>query len=285
MTEGTSVPSLKHPTLRQFRVLDDGRKIQQSTYWQFGLDMLANLGSGNHPQRVSYSSGMHPIVSCDLASSGAECVGDRGSISTKYRKKGILTIESSRDRETTDATRKQVFDSLFISELSTIAEHSGCVLSWLRSTWDDPENVFAETLVPSGNCPGALIAVAEDGPVGVLTFKLHPVPRRTIDELWINAVYVVPNFRRRGVGRRLIRSAVAHSIPGFAKRLFVFTDVPNLYEPLGWKRIDFSSTFGSYTLRFEPSTTIARANGKASESIDSLTGQSRIQMPSAQANR
>ncbi|WP_425571250.1 GNAT family N-acetyltransferase [Novipirellula rosea] len=138
-----------------------------------------------------------------------------------------------------------------ISQLTSHAEHSDLVLTWLRSTWDDPNDVFPGTLAPTRNCPGALLAISDGVPTGALTFRRHRTTWQVTNELWINTVYVVPGQRGLGTGRKLIRSAVEHSIPQYTERLFVFTDVPTLYEPLGWKQIDYNAECSSFTLGIE----------------------------------
>lgn len=158
-----------------------------------------------------------------------------------------------------------------IFELSDFAEHSGRVLTWLQSAWDDADNVFANTLAPSRDCPGTLIAISDGMPIGALTYRRHQAPTQATVELWINAVYVLPNHRRLGIGRKLIRFAVEHSIPTYTQRLFVFTDVPNLYDSLGWERIDYNAQFASFTMRFERKSFVSRESSEPIDSCESLS--------------
>ena len=153
-------------------------------------------------------------------------------------------------------------DRVVIAELSARAEHSDRVLGWLRRTWDDPDNVFARTLTPAKGRPGALVAIVGDTPCGVLTFRRYQSNSHSQVELWINAVYVSAGHRRRGIASRLIRAAVEHSIPKHATRIFVFTEFPQLYEAIGWKRIDYDEESASYSLRIEQRALAAQPFGE-----------------------
>lgn len=59
----------------------------------------------------------------------------------------------------------------------------------------------------------------------------------------LNDLYVVPDWRKKGVGARLIRAAIAHARAVGAKGLSLSTARTNttaqsLYEALGWQRDD-----------------------------------------------
>jgi GNAT superfamily N-acetyltransferase len=56
------------------------------------------------------------------------------------------------------------------------------------------------------------------------------------DELavWINAVLVAPEYRRQGVGSRLIGAAQQAASSAGVQRLFALTEVPRLYSKLSW---------------------------------------------------
>lgn len=142
-----------------------------------------------------------------------------------------------------------------LAELSEYPSSGGIVLEWLRAMWSDANDVFASTLQPSADRPGAVIAVSAHAPVGVLAYKRFQAASQTQPELWINALYVVPEQRRRGIGRQLIQFAMEHATPRFADELFVYTDVPGLYEALGWRTLDFSEEFKSHTLSWNASST------------------------------
>ena len=140
--------------------------------------------------------------------------------------------------------------SLTIVGLANHPQYATRILGWLRSTWADPHDEFSTTIMPSTDRPGALLALQENAPVGVLAFKRYQTPSQDRQELWINALYVVPDCRHRRIGSKLVETGIKHCIPNFATRLFVYTDIPLLYEQQGWKRLGFAPEFGTYTMCF-----------------------------------
>ena len=123
--------------------------------------------------------------------------------------------------------------SLTIADLSKHPNHLARVLDWLYSTWSDENNEFNDALILGSDRPGALLALIGDDPGGVIAFKRYKAVMQTRPELWINALFVVPKFRRLGIGSRLVQFGIERSIPEFTNQLFVYTDIPVLYESLG----------------------------------------------------
>lgn len=137
-----------------------------------------------------------------------------------------------------------------ILDLAEQPQHEKQVLLWLRTTWPDPHDEFSVTLKPSNERPGALIALSDNTPIGVLALKRYQTPCQSRQELWINALYVVPDYQRRRIGSKLVETGIKHCIPNFSNRLYVYTDIPLLYEKQGWKRLGFTPEFGTYTMCF-----------------------------------
>lgn len=135
-----------------------------------------------------------------------------------------------------------------IADLDQWPEHHDQVLGWLRREWDDSEVPFSGTVTPADDRPGAKIALLTQKPVGVLAFKRHDLSETATHKLWINAVYVAPEKRRSGVARKLIRAAQQVAIPDYAEELYAYTEVPALYEKLGWKCLAYDGRYKSYTL-------------------------------------
>ncbi len=87
--------------------------------------------------------------------------------------------------------------------------------------------------------PGPLVAVADGEPVGGLAFTTFPRPGLgpKVSGLWIHALFVPPKHRRKGIASQLIRAAEVQAVPFSEGDLYALTDIPELYEKLGWRRI------------------------------------------------
>jgi len=107
---------------------------------------------------------------------------------------------------------------------------------WIINEWgsSDPfEGVHDDRAVPP-----PLLAVDGSHLLGGLAFTDAVVKSTGKIGLWINALFVLPEHRRRGIGSKLVIEAevVANSVK--ATELFVYTNVPGLYQKLDWNIID-----------------------------------------------
>ena len=56
-------------------------------------------------------------------------------------------------------------------------------------------------------------------------------------ELWVNALYVATSWRGRGIGSHLLREGVKIAASWDRTQLYAYTEVPQFYERLGWRRL------------------------------------------------
>jgi GNAT superfamily N-acetyltransferase len=122
-------------------------------------------------------------------------------------------------------------------QIDRLDEHPGFLdiaVRWLHDEWPGsaPEHETVAMLRGVGGIPPALVAISGGKPVGVLGFKRHELAGEYT--LWINAVYVVPESRKAGIGSRLVAGAVDAARAHPEHRLYVYTDVPDFYRHLGW---------------------------------------------------
>ncbi|MBC8327084.1 MAG: GNAT family N-acetyltransferase [Verrucomicrobia subdivision 3 bacterium] len=137
-----------------------------------------------------------------------------------------------------------------ITRLDEHLAHVDTVGHWITTQW--PEESLREVcdmLLDDSNCPPTLIAMAEDQPVAVLAYKRHPSTESDTDELWINVLYVTPDWRKRGIGSQLVREGTSFAATHGPKPLFVFTDIPQFYERLGWQRHRFNKAKQMHVLK------------------------------------
>lgn len=88
--------------------------------------------------------------------------------------------------------------------------------------------------------PFPLLAVDGDNLLGGIAFSRYKSPIDDQISLWVNGLVVKPEYRLRGIGSCLIRAAeVKLKEKGF-ETLFALTDIPKLYEKLGWCVVSIS---------------------------------------------
>lgn len=104
---------------------------------------------------------------------------------------------------------------------------------WISEEWGS-EHSF-ESLDRSRPLPSPLLAMVGDRLAGGLSLTWHIAPDSPELALWINTVYVEPDFRGNGIASKLIAAAEEHArtVTGEVT-LLVYTDVPQLYEKNEW---------------------------------------------------
>ena len=127
------------------------------------------------------------------------------------------------------------------NRLDAHSPHIDTVVEWIITEWPEESPVeVRQMLLDDSNCPPTLIALANEEPVATLAFKYHPPANSDTDELWINVLYVNSDWRRCSIGSRLVHEAIARAADHGQKQLFVFTNLPQFYERLGWQRFSFN---------------------------------------------
>jgi GNAT superfamily N-acetyltransferase len=111
---------------------------------------------------------------------------------------------------------------------------------WLIAEWGEV-NPFKSQNDGSIVVPEPLLAIEGQELLGGLMFSGFRKPGGDSLGVWINALFVAPEHRRKGIASQLIRAAEAEAFRTAERALFALTNVPKLYENLGWQRIDSSS--------------------------------------------
>jgi predicted N-acetyltransferase YhbS len=141
-----------------------------------------------------------------------------------------------------------------IDQLPRHPDFADIATDWLEDEWGSvPRAETLKMLSNTVNLPPALIAISEGRPIGVLGFKRHVIGGgEDGPELWINAVFVVPEHRNAGIGSQLVTDAI-DAVAAFGERtLYVYTDIPEFYEKRGWTRHSEREETGMTTLTIEP---------------------------------
>ena len=83
--------------------------------------------------------------------------------------------------------------------------------------------------------------VAHQGGVayGMIALRTHDLECRTDLTPWLGGVFVLPAFRRTGIGSALCMTVERHAAKEGIRKLFLFTlDKAALYERMGWEKMD-----------------------------------------------
>jgi GNAT superfamily N-acetyltransferase len=126
------------------------------------------------------------------------------------------------------------------SVVSSLGEpdHVRRLREWLVAEWGEVDPFKSQ----SGGrltVPPPLLGIEGSELLGGLVFSGFRRPGGDALGLWINAVFVAPQYRRRRIASKLIRAAEAEAFRT-ERELFVLTDISKLYENLGWQRVESS---------------------------------------------
>ena len=118
---------------------------------------------------------------------------------------------------------------------------------WVESEWDTVDPF--ENPDPEQTMPAPILVVDREQLLGGLSFTCFSRPGSKEPAVWINTVYVAPEFRKRGIASELIVAAESVASDLGITEIFVFTDIPALYEKHGWSYVDTAE--GSTILKKE----------------------------------
>lgn len=111
---------------------------------------------------------------------------------------------------------------------------------WLVAEWGEV-NPFASQSDGSITVPQPLLGIEGHELRGGLMFSCFRKPGGDSLGLWINALFVAPEHRRKRIASQLIRAAEMEAFRTGERALFALTNIPELYENLGWQRVESSS--------------------------------------------
>jgi len=107
---------------------------------------------------------------------------------------------------------------------------------WVDAQWDevDPFSGVAGGIF----VPPPILAIDDQKLLGGLAFTSSSIPGGEEAGVWVNALLVATEYRRIGIASELIKAAVVEAGQFKLKELFVYTDVPELYQKLSWLVVD-----------------------------------------------
>lgn len=123
------------------------------------------------------------------------------------------------------------------------------IASWLFNEWG--RHIQGRTLeqvlerirerVLSSTIPLTVIATENGTPIGTASLASEDLDSHKHLTPWLASVYVVPEFRKNGVGSKLCKKIVKEAKRIGIRDLYLFTpDKADFYRHLGWIEIDKS---------------------------------------------
>jgi GNAT superfamily N-acetyltransferase len=137
-------------------------------------------------------------------------------------------------------------------EIELFADHPGAIptlASWLYDEWShrspDGSPGGMEAILKSrlnrDRLPLALIALADGQPAGTVSLKIREIETLPKYESWLGALYVHPDFRRKGIGAQLLQAAEETARSLGIETLYLYTrhaSTEDFYARLGWARLE-----------------------------------------------
>jgi GNAT superfamily N-acetyltransferase len=113
---------------------------------------------------------------------------------------------------------------------------------WWHQQWGaamgfTPEGAIAaiEALTISGRRQAALIGVVDDQPAGSVFLVDTDLETHTHLTPWLAGLFVLPEFRRLGLGEQLLTALVTEARALGHDCLYLYTAIPDFYRRRGWR--------------------------------------------------
>lgn len=135
-----------------------------------------------------------------------------------------------------------------IAPLTEFADWIPDIAQWLHAEWRDlypggytPADVATALhgRLQTHQIPLALVAVANETVVGIVSLKVSDMDTRPGLMPWLAGLYVVPTHRGLGIGTRLVRAVLAKARELQVETLYLYTPgAESFYTTLGWRLLE-----------------------------------------------
>ena len=123
---------------------------------------------------------------------------------------------------------------------------------WLNRQWGHARGrTIAQseaTLRSYGNTdrlPLALIALFGAEPAGIVVLRDHDLDARTDLKPWLSPLFVIPDYRRRGIGAALVEACATRAVEFGIRKLYLYTpDQQRFFARSGWQAIGQGADLG-----------------------------------------
>ncbi len=134
-----------------------------------------------------------------------------------------------------------------IRPLKEFPDYAPILAFWAFREWYTARSIDFDLIVKSykdrinnAKLPVAWAAIEDNMPVGMVTLKLNDLWSRKDLNPWLSSLFVLPDYRSRGIGSLLINAATERAKTSGYGTLYLFTDegktrLGNYYKKRGWK--------------------------------------------------
>jgi GNAT superfamily N-acetyltransferase len=138
----------------------------------------------------------------------------------------------------------------YISHLKKHPEYAPILAFWAYREWYKSRSIPFDLVIKSykerinsDQIPMTWIAIEDDIPVGMVSIKNNDLWSRKDLNPWLASLFVLPDYRRRGVGFMLIKQVIEKTNLLQYPSLYLFTDYDNnqlgkYYTKTGWSFLE-----------------------------------------------
>ena len=113
-----------------------------------------------------------------------------------------------------------------------------------KQTLDDSVKTYRKRM-NTDRLPLTLVGLQASELVGMVSLKFHDMDTRPDLDPWLGGLFVLPEWRNRGVGTILMHRATQEAHRLNVPRLYLWThSAERLYHRLGWQVVERTNYFG-----------------------------------------
>lgn len=128
-----------------------------------------------------------------------------------------------------------------IMPLSQSPQYSAILAHWAYFQWYHDRKVSFKAVEADyrrradfESLPVSWVAFSGDLPVGMVSLKDHDLVSHSHLSPWLSALYVLPQYRRRGIAESLIHTVTSYAHEQGNSQLYLFADHRNLFYLSGY---------------------------------------------------
>jgi GNAT superfamily N-acetyltransferase len=139
-------------------------------------------------------------------------------------------------------------NTIMILPLSSVPDYAPILAYWSYMQWYKKREIEFNLILKSyrersetDDIPLSFVALSGSFPVGMVSLKENDLWTRKDLNPWLASLYVLPEYRRIGIGEMLVQSVIKKAQQMLFKNLYLFTgreegiDLNSYYEKRGWK--------------------------------------------------